>query len=688
MFLLVISMVNAEPQSSTMFSSSIDVSEGCKSAIQRLSTLQATEPQLVARYWDSWGKPSDSLLTGHTTFLGYYDECIHLKYTELGEMSYCIYPMKMNTNILQTPSASQDGVCQSSDCPMAVNTSTTLNVKVAVCYPSACSANEFSLVLSNMNITSVTMARYDPFSNTTNTITINLNVIQNAPLFCSIKGECDAGIIVLIILCLVLILLVVIGTTVDVVYSLHTSNRGPTEVDKKSNKNNSAESVTTATNYLTAKDFILAFSLYTTIPNILAAPSPSALKALSAIKVFSNLIVIALHAHVFNTLIFSAVSHNSYLSHLPSRLIFQPVINVTFALESFFVASGTLSAYLTFKDMEKHKKFRFKYIYLNRFFRLSILFYFFTFVYHKLATNFRQGPLWFTYDPKTCGDSWFYNVLYITNTRSVTEQCLPTAWHVAADMQLFVFSPVFIILLYHIWYAGVAAVVITMIAATATIGYVSATNGYWAAMLYNPKYLEQTDGLHIQTFYRINSYLTGILLGYVLYKKHYIATMPIRNCTKWLIYTLLWTVGITLCLTTMFGTYGEYGFIYHFSELENVIYLMFSGLGWSIGIAIIIYVCNSGYGGMIGSFLCWPGWEPLVKLTYAVSLCHAIIWFNIVGSFQFGLKYTDTVFAMILVFTIVYSYSFAAIIAVFVEQPLLRVVSLSFKSVGIETRSK
>ena len=113
--------------------------------------------------------------------------------------------------------------------------------------------------------------------------------------------------------------------------------------------------------------------------------------------------------------------------------------------------------------------------------------------------------------------------------------------------------------------------VITMIAATATIGYVSATNGYWAAMLYNPKYLEQTDGLHVQTFYRINSYLTGILLGYILYKKHYIATMPIRNCTKWLIYTLLWTVGITLCLTTMFGTYGECGFIYHFSELENVI---------------------------------------------------------------------------------------------------------------------
>ena len=668
-----------------MFSSSIDVSEDCKAAIQRLSTLQATKPQLVARYWDSWGKPSDSLLTGHTTFLGYYDECIYLKYTELGEMSFCMYPMTMNTNILQTPSASQDGVCQSSDCPMAVNTSTTLNVKVGVCYPSACSANEFSLVLSNMNITSVTTARNDPFSDTTNTVTINLNVIKNYPPICSMKGEYDAGTIAMIILCLILIGLVVMGTTMDIVFSPNTA---PAEAGKKPGKDNSVKSVPPKTNYATAKDFILAFSLYTTIPYILAAPSPSAIKALGAIKVFSNLIVITLHAQAFNVMIFSAVSHNSYLLHLPSRLIFQPVINVTFALESFFVVSGTLSAYLTFRDMEKHKRFRFKYFYLNRFFRLSILFYFFTFVGYKLSAYFGQGPLWYTFNPKTCGDSWFYNIFYITNTRKMMEQCLPIAWHVAADMQLFVFSPVFIILLYHIWYAGLAAIILAMIAATATIGYVSASNGYWAAMLYNPKYLEQTDGLHVQTFYRTNSYLTGILLGYILYKKYYIATMPIGNCMKRLIYASLWIVGIALCLATMFGTYGEYGFIYHFSEIENVIYLMFSGMGWSIGIAIIIYICNSGYGGMVGSFLCWPGWEPLVKLTYAVSLCHTMIWFHIVGSFQFGLKYTDTVFAMILIFTIVYSYSVAAIIAVFVEQPLLRVVSLCFKFVGIETRSK
>ena len=82
---------------------------------------------------------------------------------------------------------------------------------------------------------------------------------------------------------------------------------------------------------------------------------------------------------------------------------------------------------------------------------------------------------------------------------------------------------------------------------------------------------------------------------------------------------LLWVVGIMLCLVTMFGTYGEYSFAYHFSDLENMMFLMFSGLAWSIGIAIIIYICNTGYGGVVNSFLSWPGWEPLTKLSYGVT---------------------------------------------------------------------
>ena len=348
--LLVISAVYGG-QSSTLFSSDINVSEGCRAAVQRLSSLQATEPQLMARYWDSWGKPSDSILTGHTTFLGYYDECMNLKNTDLGDMKYCIYPMIVDTSIVQRSSESEDGVCHSSNCSMPVNASTKLDVKVGVCYPSACSADEFAVVLSNMNITSVTTITSDPFSDTTNTVTISFNIMKDSHPFCPVTDEeYDAGTIVVIAVCIIFVGLVMVGTLLDIVASdeklVDLKIKGSKEPIKKTEDDQS-----------TTKDFILAFSLYNTIPNILIGTSPSALKALGAIKIFSNLIIVSLHLFYINGVFFPGTTHNTYLQEYVARFSLQPIVNVTFAVECFFVVSSTLSAYLTLKDMETHKRF-------------------------------------------------------------------------------------------------------------------------------------------------------------------------------------------------------------------------------------------------------------------------------------------------------------------------------------------
>ena len=694
--LLIILIINAVygEQSSTLLSSDIDVSEGCRTAVQRLSTLQATKPQLMARYWDSWGKPSDGILTGHTTFLGYYDECIDLKNTDLGDMKYCIYPMVMDTNILQKQNESEDGVCHSSNCPMqAEDASSALNVKVGVCYPSVCSANEFAVV---MNITGVGTSMSNLFSDTTNTITVKLNSNKDLSPFCPVTDvEYDTGTIAVIAVCVILVGLVVTGTTVDIVSwaSSITSERVKESEDSVSGENipkkeNLSKPTKKISNHPNTRDFILAFSLYTTISNLLMRPSPSALKALGGMKIFSNFIIVILHVYQLTGLLYPDTIQNLYMQLLPTKLIFQPIMGVNFAVETFFLVSATLSAYLTLKDMEKFKKFRFMYFYLNRFFRLSPLLYSFTFIAYKLFVQIGQGPVWFSHDANACAKSWWYNLLYATNTVPVFDMCMAYAWHISADMQLFIVSPVFIILLYHVQYVGLAAVALTMIAATATIGHVSATNGYWAAIYYNPQLTDQLAGLHVQPFYRVNSYFTGILLGYILYKRYNISTLPIRNSSKWLIYALLWVVGIMLCLVTMFGTYGEYSFAYHFSDMENVMFLMFSGLAWSIGIAIIIYNCNTGYGGVVNNFLSWPGWEPLTKLSYGVALCNCLVLYYIMGTLQSNLKYTDTIFAMLAVFTLVASYGVAAMTAVLVEQPMHNVVSLCYKLAGIESRSK
>ena len=127
-------------------------------------------------------------------------------------------------------------------------------------------------------------------------------------------------------------------------------------------------------------------------------------------------------------------------------------------------------------------------------------------------------------------NSWWYNILYLTNINELLDMCIRVTWHISAEMQLFIFSPIFIILLYHSCYLGLIAVGVTMLGATALVGYLAATNnGYWVALSYNPQILDQINYLHCQTFYRINSYLTGIVLGYVYTKSSILQLCQFQN---------------------------------------------------------------------------------------------------------------------------------------------------------------
>ena len=694
-FLLVV--VRAEWQFSSV---NINVSDSCKAAIHRLSELEVNDPQLMAYYWDSWGKPSDGILTGHTTFLGYYDECIDLKNTAVGETKYCIYSMNMDTFLTDTTDPSKD-VCSSSECPTPLNMSSAIDIKVGVCYPSQCSPTEFATVLSSMTINNV-VTMTTPFSNKIISYDMKLKGNSDSPAFCpDVNVELDGGAIAVIIICAILIGLVAVGTAMDFLLLLFASNMSPSELTSgtdsvktainEKDRKAIANSGSTLQNQLSVKHFILAFSLYNTVPKLVSTKqSNSAIKGLNFIKILFNFLIVIHHSHIFAITMFPSVSQNTprYLYSAFSRLIFQPPSNFTFSVDAFFLASATLSAYLTFKDMEKHKRFRRGYFYLNRFFRLSPMYYLITFIAFKLSVHFGQGPVWFSQDYHACPNTWWYNILYLSNTLPPLNLCMLATWHISADIQLFIFSPIFIVLLYHSLHYGLIAIILAMIAATSTVGYLAAKNGYWAALLFNPQATEQVIGLHFQPYYRINTYLTGIILGYVLYKNYNITTLPIGNWLKQLMFMVLLTMAIYLCtIPTLFGTYGEYSRTHHFSDFENVTFLMFTGLAFSIGLSIIIYICNTGYGGMFSSFLSWPGWDPMARLTFGVFLIHQMVIFYILGTLQSSLKYTDPVFVMISVFTLVMSYIISAVMAVCVELPIANVVSLCFKLAGMEPRS-
>ena len=168
-------------------------------------------------------------------------------------------------------------------------------------------------------------------------------------------------------------------------------------------------------------------------------------------------------------------------------------------------------------------------------------------------------------------------------------------------------------------------------------------------------------GSAMNPVYRASPYLIGIFLGYILYKKYSIADLPIRKSFQDQLCVMLWVIAIYFCKITMFGTIEEFNGTRHFTKWENANFLMFSGLAWSIGISIVIFFCNTGYGGVVNSVLSWPGWDPLVRLSYGVYLFHILVIFFILGSLQASLIFTDTVYIMLCVLVASFSISVALI---------------------------
>ena len=59
-----------------------------------------------------------------------------------------------------------------------------------------------------------------------------------------------------------------------------------------------------------------------------------------------------------------------------------------------------------------------------------------------------------------------------------------------------------------------------------------------------------------------------------------------------------------------------------FSMAAAVTWAAFGRLAFAMGVSWVMFACITGYGGIINSFLSWPLFSPLSKLTYCTYLIH------------------------------------------------------------------
>lgn len=197
------------------------------------------------------------------------------------------------------------------------------------------------------------------------------------------------------------------------------------------------------------------------------------LNVLDSVKHFGCIGVIS--AHVLLTYLTLGTSYNHIVDHIGKDMRTMLLLSLNNVVDTFFVISGILVAYLMFKklnnsssgkkELKQHegsskvKKridiiiFKYTNVVASRYLRMAPL-YFLVYAWTKcISVHLGSGPLWDYASNKQSlralcqRESWLWPILFASDFKPITEHCVPPAWSIAVDLQFFLVLPLFIWLL-------------------------------------------------------------------------------------------------------------------------------------------------------------------------------------------------------------------------------------------------
>ena len=385
------------------------LSPGCMNALTSLLPEVTNDtfhvPPALIPLLDAAGKQGAGLLDGNTFWDGAYDECFSYNFT-----GYC-KASKVTSSLIPADLG--------------------LSWVMEFCVPMQCNSSDVATLISDTELFQVDA----------------LNVKCTTSKMSSYSG----GAIAMLIVTSIFVFLVAIGTLVDALFQL-SSNNDVTATDPKDSEKKSLLDLQKPTKNERVKplDFITAFSLYKTVPTLLATKqAPSVITSLNGLRVISMFWVI-LGLTQLGSVTPGITDNMRILKDIMSRFTFQPITNGFFAVDSFFFLSAVLVAYLTLREMKKKNgRFPALHFYIHRYLRLTPTYAFVLFFAWALTANIAYGP-GIGLTPSIMGDCtkvWWTNFLYINNLYPWKEidECMRWTWYLANDMQFYVISPVILL---------------------------------------------------------------------------------------------------------------------------------------------------------------------------------------------------------------------------------------------------
>lgn len=564
---------------------------------------------------DAFGKPGSGILVGDYIWLGTYQEC-----QDLTEFHYCLVDLQVNvTSVI--PATLKD-------IPLVVP------IRWGTCFPQSCNEKDIfdsiPQVLLDESIVDI------PFPD---------EMISVTSVQCSnpVNKWSDGMFVFTFLLCCVLLCLMLAGYGFDLYLNNQVASTNPVISNGlKSNEETPLLSGNQDCNLKRPKDntwkvtehslpcrFLLCFAVNQNLTKLLdTQQSDRSILCLNGIRVLSMFWVIL--GHTFSMVLQTSLIDN-VVGFAPTlkQFGFQAIINATLAVDTFFLLSGLLVTLGCINRMEKNNgRLPWFWFYFHRYWRLTPALLFVILI-TIITPYFTNGPAWVETMASQCREYWWVDVLYIQNFYpGFSQMCVGHTWYLANDMQFYVISPVFIILLYKCRKLGLTCLGVSCLASFAvTIGLVVQNDFNFTDLVNNIGGRAggndnlggagYQDIVYQKPYCRISVYLLGIVIGFIIQRNthHRIRIPKVMALVGWLFATILALSAVYVLYPA--GSQGR-----SLSPVANALWAGLSSFVWSLGVSWVIVACYFGYGGPINNLLSWRGWVPISRLTYTAYLIH------------------------------------------------------------------
>ncbi|PRD27959.1 UNVERIFIED_CONTAM: nrf-6 [Trichonephila clavipes] len=590
---------------------------------------------------DSDGKINSGLLRGGLIWPGHFEECnsVYAPKDDEGHGDfhgkYCLTSWTMNLG------------GQYSKLPLSVG----------LCVPDSCKESE--LKTAGRNVIHI-LERYPFLKNYKSFLTLK-------EVTCKQKDkELDIGSIIYVVFVSCFVILVLAGSAVSVLHNLKKQRTVSIPYSEQQNIQVSVENselseassiifqqksydscndknsliqnpelgvsaIQKKSDYSIAKKILLCFSAIENGKKILnTKTSEDQLRSIQGIRFLSLTWVILGHTYISSI---SIIGNRIDVLKAMDSVPFQVLLQAPFSVDSFFLLGGFLLTYLFLKEADrKNGKINWLKFYVHRYWRLTpaymVVVFFYIFVFKYVGS----GPFW---DDKHCdaahGDWWKY-MLYINNFIPINKMCLGWSWYLANDMQFYFISPLFLYALWRMW--------------------------------------DSFDLIYDKPYCRIAPYIIGVFLGFILYK-----LKQRKNFMTWTQQILGWSIAAFCSLSVVFGLYHV-----DMSKTTALFYNSLCRSAFSIGLAWIILICETGHGGFIAKFLSWKTFSPLSRLVYCAYLTHPILIHGYYLAYPSALHFTEYIMITNFMGFVFMAFGIAFMLSLVFESPLMNLEKLLLKN--------